>query len=605
VGPFDRWPTGLGFDYFYGFMAAQDSQWDPRLYRNTTPVEPPATPAQGYHLTEDLANDAIRWLHQHDAVAPEKPFFLYFATGATHTPHHVPAEWIAKYKGKFDQGWDKLREETFARQKELGVIPINAELTPRPQELPAWETIPADERKLLARQMEVYAAFLAHTDYEVGRVLAAVKEEGRADNTLVLYIVGDNGASGEGGLDGVDGLQASGKPQELAEREAHIDELGGELFANHYAAAWAWATNTPFQWTKQVASHLGGTRDPLIASWPARIKDQGGLRSQFHHVIDIAPTIYEAAGIPFPEVVDGVKQEPLAGASLLATFDNPNAPENHHVQFFEMLGNRGIYKDGWWAGARHLVPWGISSKFDLFLSAPIGQHPWELYNLNDDYSQAHDLAAKNPEKLKEMQELFDSEAKKYHVYPLMPFKEFGPSPADGRKTFVYREGASRIPLMAAPRLTGASHAITADLVLPESGAEGVILAEGGFLGGFSLYVKDGRVVYEQNANRVSHQKLVASERLPSGKVQVVFEFTAGPTPPALPPSLRGMVGNAGAGRILVNGKLVAEGKITQAPIALFGETLDIGSDLGTPVSNDYASPFAFTGKLEKVQIDLK
>jgi arylsulfatase len=602
VGPFDRWPTGLGFDYFYGFMAAQDNQWHPRLYRNTTPVEPPFDVKDGYHLSADLADDAIRWLHQHDAVAPSRPFFLYFATGATHTPHHVPAEWIAKYKGKFDQGWDKLREETFARQKRLGVIPANAELTPRPKELPAWDSIPVEERRLLARQMEVYAAFLAHTDYEVGRVIQAVHEEGLTDSTLVLYIVGDNGASGEGGLDGVDAVQASGKPETIAARLTHVDDLGGELFTNHYAAAWAWATNTPFQWTKQVASHLGGTRDPLIVSWPARIKDRGGLRTQFHHVIDVAPTIYEAAGIKFPDSVDGVKQEPLAGTSLVYTFDRPDAPSTHHVQYFEMVGNRGIYRDGWWAGARHLLPWELANTIGG--SAQIGQHPWELYNLNEDYSQAHDLAAKYPEKLQELEKLFDSEARRNNVYPLLPFRDFAPSPADGRTSFTYRAGVNRIPLFAAPRLAGISHAITAELNIPPGGASGVIIAEGGRFGGFSLFVKDGHVVYVRNANGAAHDKIVVADPLPTGRVEIAFEFTADSSPNQAP-LFRRFVGSSGTGKILINGKVAAEGKLTHSGGSLFGETLDVGSDLGTAVSEDYASPFAFTGSIETVKIDLK
>ena len=602
VGPFDRWPAGLGFDYFYGFMAAQDNQWHPRLYRNTTPVEPRDPPNGVYNLNVDLANDAIRWLHQHDAVAPGRPFFLYYATGATHTPHHVPADWIARYQGKFDQGWDKLREETFAREKQRGVIPANAELTPRPKELPAWDSLSVDEKKLLARQMEVYAAFLAQTDYEVGRVIQAVRDEGLADNTLILYVVGDNGASGEGGLNGVDAVQDSGRPETIAARLTHLDDLGGELFANHYAAAWAWATNTPFQWTKQVASHLGGARDPLVVSWPARIKDRGGLRTQFHHVIDIAPTIYEAAGIQFPDFVDGVKQEPLAGTSLVYTFDKPGAPGTHHVQYFEMVGNRGIYKDGWWAGARHLAPWELARA--IAAPVPVGLHPWELYHLDEDYSQAHDLAAKYPEKLKELQDLFDSEARRYNVYPLLPFREFGPSPADGRTSFTYRDGVNRIPLFAAPRLAGTSHVVTADLTVPAEGAEGVIVAEGGRFGGFSLFVKSGQVVYERNANGVGRDKIVAPGPLPSGEVRIVFEFVADPNP-AGPSLLRRVAGSPGIGRILINGKLAAEGKLLHSGGFLFGETLDFGSDLGTPVSQDYASPFAFTGSIEAVKIDLK
>jgi arylsulfatase A-like enzyme len=601
AGPFDRWPTSLGFDYFYGIMAGADSQWEPRLYRNTTPVEPPATPQQGYHFSADIANEAIRWLHQHDAVAPDKPFFLYFATSATHSPHHVPAEWIAKYKGKFDQGWDKVREESFARQKQLGVIPANADLTPRPAELPAWDSLSADQKKLLAHQMEVYAGFLAHTDYEVGRVIQAVHDEGRADDTLILYIPGDNGASGEGGLDGTDVHTPAAAPETLPNRLARLDDFGGEAFSNHYAAAWAWATDSPFQWTKQVASHLGGTRDPLIVSWPARIKDNGGLRSQFHHVIDIAPTIYEAAGIRFPTVVDGVPQAPLEGVSMVYTFDHPNAPSTHHVQYFEMLGNRGIYKDGWWAGARHLLPWEALNP-NIWNNTPLGQHPWELYNLDEDYSQAHDLAATHPEKLKELQALFDSEARRNNVYPLIPLRAPLPSPRDGRTSFVYREGVSRIPLPAAPRFMLA-HTITADVNVPSTGAQGVIIASGGRLGGFSLFVKNGYVIYEYNAFGAGHDRIVAPHPLAPGEAHIVFEFTPKLAPDA-PPDVFGRVPEAAVGRLFING--VPAGSVD---FAHFGgaayETLDIGQDLGTAVSAEYSVPFAFTGKIQTVKVELQ
>jgi arylsulfatase len=600
VGPFDHWPTSLGFDYYYGFMAGMDNQWQPRLYRNTLAVEPSSRPEDGYHFTTDITNDAIRWLHQHDAVAHEKPFFLYYATGATHTPHHVPQVWIAQFKGKFDQGWDKLREETFARQKALGVIPANAELTPRPKELPAWDSLGKEEQKLLARQAEVYAAFLAHTDFEVGRLLGAVQEEGIRDNTLVFYIVGDNGASGEGTLVGTDLRNTDGKPASIERRLERIDDLGGELFSNHYAAAWAWALDAPFQWTKQVASHLGGTRDPLIVSWPGHIKDAGGLRSQFHHVNDIAPTIYEVAGIRFPDVVDGVKQVPLEGTSLAYSFDHSEAAGTHHIQFFEMVGNRGIYKDGWWAGARHVLPWeaGIPNRADL----PIGQHPWELYNLEADYSQAHDLAAQNPEKLKELVALFDSEAKRNNVYPLLPKRLPAPTPADGKTTFTYREGVTRVPVRSAPNLSSRSHTITAHVDIPASGAQGVILAEGGRFGGFSLYVKDGFAVYELNASGTLHQKLVSKAPLPVGKSLIAFEFIAD-QPTASTDPVPGRSLRSGIGRLTVNGQLAGESKFERFG-GFSNETLDLGSDLGTPVSTDYVTPFAFTGSIERVDIVL-
>ena len=600
AGPFDRWPTSLGFEYFYGFMQAATSQWEPSLYRGTVAVEPPAKPEQGYHLTTDLANDAIRWLHQHDAVAPDKPFFVYFATGGTHSPHHVPQEWIDRFKGRFDEGWDKLREATFARQKSLGVIPAGAGITPRPAELPAWDSLSPDAKKLFARQMEVYAGFLAHTDYEVGRVLDAIREEGQADNTLVLYIPGDNGATMEAGLIGSDSRTPKGVPDDVETQLSRAGKLGGPELNNIYAAGWAWAVNAPFPWAKQVASHLGGIRDPLIVSWPARIKERG-IRSQFHHIVDIAPTIYEAAGIKAPEVVNGVKQAPLEGNSLIYSFDRPEAPSPHRVQYFELVGNRGIYKDGWFAGRRFLLPWemGRAEKW----AESIDQHPWELYNLNADYSQVHNLANQNPGKLKELVTLFDSEARRNNVYPIAPLRLPQPSPAAGRTSFVYREGVTRLPLRVVPSLAGRAHVITADIDVPATGAEGVIVAEGGRWGGFSLYVKDGRLTYENNSLGRTHEKLVSSEPLPSGRVTIVFEFTplGGQSPKGVTPG--GSIA-PGHGRLSVNGR--PAGELDFAWFGGFGgETFDVGSDLGSPVSADYATPFSFTGKVETVRLDLK
>jgi arylsulfatase len=589
TGPFDRYPTSLGFEYFYGFLGGADSQWEPRLFRNTLAVEPTGTPASGYHFTTDLANDAIKWLHQHDAAAPDKPFFLYFATGATHTPHHVPQEWIDRHKGEFDQGWDKLREQTFARQKALGVIPANAELTPRPAELPAWDSLPPEEKKLLSHQAEVYAGFLEHTDHEVGRVLQAIRDEGQGDNTLVLYIVGDNGASAEGGLEGSDARTVEGKPESLENREKIAEELGSDLYYNHYAAGWAWGLDAPFQWTKQVASHLGGTTDPLVVSWPAKIKDHGAIRSQFQHVTDIAPTIYEVVGITPPKTVNGVEQLPFEGKSLAASFYDGKAPSTHPVQYFEMVGNRGIYKDGWWAGARHLLPW----QRDAWEKAEIGQHPWELYNLNEDFSQAHDLAAKNPEKLKELVALFDSEARRNQVYPLAPHA--GPQPVISaeRSHVVVRPGVERLPVRQAPNLRGRSHAITADVEIPAGGAEGVIVAEGGHEGGFVLYVKDGKPVYEVTAAGHEVVRIIGSEPLPAGKSRIVVDVAADQAGQP-----------AGKASLSVNGKLAGQGGWGNFANN-FRETLDVGEDLGTPVSSAYRSPYAFTGTIETVAFDLK
>ncbi|WP_294540994.1 sulfatase-like hydrolase/transferase [uncultured Rhodoblastus sp.] len=599
VGPFDRWPTGLGFEYFYGFIAGYDSQFEPRLYRNTTPADPTRTQAQGYHLTIDLADEAIRWVHAHEAVAPQKPFLLYFAPGATHWPHQVPKQWIGKYRGKFDQGWDKLREETFARQKALGVIPANAELTPRPAELPAWDSLSNDQRKLFARQMEVYAAFMEQTDHEIGRLLSTLQKDGIADNTLVLYIAGDNGGSGEGGLEGRDVVKADGTVPPVAERLAQAERFGEEIFDNHYAAAWAWASSAPFQWTKQVASHLGGSRDPLIVSWPAKIKAHGELRTQFQHITDIAPTIFEVAGIAAPVKVDGVDQLPLEGKSFAASFFDAAAPSSHPRQVFETSGNRGIYQDGWWAGALHAVPWSATRGGDL----KIGQHPWELYHLTEDFSQAHDLAKDHPEKLEELVALFDSEAKRTQIYPLLPARKDLPSPADGRTVFDYRPGADHIPQRIGPKFNRRAHKILAEVILPAK-PQGVILADGGDYGGFSLYVKDGKLVYLAKAWGNVAGKIVSAAKLPEGAAQIGVEFTPdAKKPPPSPTSFEPRVVYAGQIRLTVNGATVAEGRIENLQLS-YNETLDVGLDSGSAVSPDYAAPFAFNGEIDKVHVDL-
>ena len=605
-GPFNHWPTGLGFDYFYGFMGGEDSQWDPQLYRGTSPVVTPGKPEQGYILTKDLANDAIHWLHEHDAVAPEQPFFLYFATGAIHAPHHVPADWIAKYKGKFDQGWDKLREETFARQKQLGVIPATAELTARPSSLPAWDSLPADEKKLFTRQAEVYAAYLAYTDYEVGRVLDAVKEEGQSDNTLVLYIVGDNGPSAEGGLEGSESNIADwlGAKQDVKAQEAHEDQLGSPLYDNHIASAWAWAAAAPFKGEKQVAAYLGGTRDPLIVSWPARIKDAGGLRSQFQHITDIAPTIYEAVGVTFPDTVNGVKQLPLEGKSIVYTWDHPESPSRHTVQYFEMLGNRGIYKDGWWAGSPHVAPWEAFTSPKAFFSDP-NDNQWELYDLTSDYSQAHNLADKYPEKLKELVALFDEEAVRNNVYPLFPLGRTQPLLLNGKSEFVYREGVERLTAGVVPDLSNRAHRLIAKVKIPESGAEGVIVAQGGRYGGYTLYVKNGHVVYEANTFGRNHDRIVSADPLRAGPAEITFEY-APEKPAADNGTLFSSSVGSGTGTLTVNGR--QQGSL-HFPIyggfrSAILESFDLGKDTGSPVSTDYDGPFNFTGKIDTVKIEL-
>ncbi|WP_018268319.1 arylsulfatase [Methylosinus sp. LW4] len=600
VGPFDRWPTGLGFEYFYGFLAGYDSQYAPRLYRNTTPADPPRAGEPGYHLTTDLVDDAVKWVHAHEAVAPAKPFLLYFAPGATHWPHQVPKEWIAKYAGAFDQGWDRLREETFARQKALGVIPANAELTPRPAELPAWDALSGDQKKLFARQMEVYAAFMEQTDFEIGRLLKSLEKDGVADNTLVLYIAGDNGGSGEGGVDGRDVIAVDGTAASPADRLKRADELGEEIFDNHYAAAWAWASSTPFQWTKQVASHLGGTRDPLIISWPAKIKARGELRTQFQHITDIAPTIYELAGVTPPDRVDGVAQTPLEGKSFAASFYDAKAPSSHGRQVFETSGNRAIYQDGWWAGARHVAPWSATRGADL----AIGQHPWELYDLRADFSQAHDLAAEKPEKVKELAALFDSEAARTQIYPLLPARGNLPSPADGRAVFDYRPGADHIPQRIGPKFNRRAHSILAEVTLPAE-PEGVIFADGGDYGGFSIYVKNGKLVYLAKAWGNVAGKVVSTGKLPVGAARIGVEFIPDAAkPPPVRTSFEPRVVFAGKIILSVNGAKVAEGRIENLQLS-YNETLDVGLDSGAPVSPDYAAPFAFNGQIDKVHVELK
>jgi arylsulfatase len=596
TGPFDRWPTGLGFEYFFGFMSAQTSQWEPTLYRNTLPVDPQADRKPGYHLTTQLVDDAIGWVHRHDAIAHDKPFFLYFATGATHVPHHVPAEWIARYQGKFNDGWDALRARTFASQKEFGIVPPNTENTPRPKEIPAWDSLSADEKKLLSHQMEVYAGFLAQTDYEVGRLLAGVREDGHVEDTIVFYIVGDNGASAEGGSAGRDAIKSDGAAPAIADRLQTIDDLGSEIFLNHYATAWAWALNSPFQWAKEVASHLGGTRDPLIVSWPGHISQSGAIRSQFSHVNDIVPTIYEIAAITPPTEVDGIKQIPLEGHSLAYTFEHPEAPSEHKVQYFEMLGSRGIYQDGWWAGSFNHLPWPIGPNN---VTLPPDTKPWELYRLDDDYSQAHNLATANPEKLKELEALFDSEAKRNHVYPLEPIRNDNlPLVTNGDDSFTYRTGQQPIPPASSPRLSNRAHVIEAEIEVPQTGASGVIVAQGGRYGGFTLFVKNGSLVYESTVNSHRAGRINAPEPILPGSQEVRVEFK-----PDAPPDAKTLTPVPGTVTIFVNGRAVASGHV--AGVGQNSDTFDIGYDRGSPVSTAYASPFSFTGVVRTVRVSLK
>jgi arylsulfatase A-like enzyme len=611
AGPFDRWPTGEGFDYFYGFLSAFDNQYTPNLFRNTTPVEPQKTAAQGYHLGADMTDDAIRWLHQHDAVAPDKPFFVYFATPGTHTPHQVPLDWVAKFKGKFDEGWDKLREENFVREKQLGVIPQYAKLTPRPEGLAAWDSLSADQKKLLAHQAEVYAAYTAFTDYEVGRLLASIQEEGKADNTMVIEIFGDNGGSAEDGPTGYDARQINGQLKGLSARLEEEDEFGGELYINAAAAPWAWAFSTPFQGTKADASHLGGTRDPMIISWPGHIKDVGGLRSQFGHLNDIAPTIYEAANIKPPAEVEGVRQTRLEGTSLLYTFADAKAASRHHIQYFETNGNKGIYKDGWWAGDLLRSSWDRIDtpgyERDKLLDA--NTHPWELYNLNEDYSQSTDLAKKYPQKLAEMKALFDSEAKRNQVYPLLPLRELISRPIDARKTFVFRDGVERLQdTMNIQTGAGTGYTIRAEIDNPGGNAQGVIIAQGSRYGGFTLFVKDKHVHFEINSFGHLSGQLVSKTELPTGHSEIVVEVVPDAPRPADTPLVKGASPFPGSGTLTMNGMPQASTPFINIPAGggywANAETLDIGSDLGSAVSTQYRSPNRFTGKIGSVTLEL-
>jgi arylsulfatase len=606
AGPFDLWPTGLGFEYFYGFIGGDTDQWHPALFDGTKPIEAPNDPK--YHLEADLADHAVAWIRQQKALAPAKPFFAYYSPGLCHAPHHAPKEWIAKFKGQFDQGWDKVREETLARQIKQGVVPAGTKLTERPLEIPAWDSLTADQKKLYAHMMEVYAGCLAYCDFNIGRVIKAVEDTGEFDNTLIIFIMGDNGASGEGTLQGVSnevGVAANGVEESIPYLLSVMDDLGGPLTYNHYPVGWAHAMDSPFQWTKQVASHFGGTRNGLVISWPKRIKDKDGVRSQFCHIIDIVPTILEAAGVKEPTMLNGVKQTPMEGTSLVYTFDDANAPTRHNTQYFEMLCNRGIYHDGWIASTHPMrLPWAKAQPGAA--GADPDDFKWELYHAAEDFSQANDLAAKNPEKLKELQAVFDAEAKKYNVYPLdATFAEradvsIRPSLTRGRSTFTYYPGTIRVPEGAAPDTKNKDFTITAEVEIPERGADGVVITQGGRFGGWGLLVMDGKPEFDYAfSNQKQHKYRVTSqEKLSPGKHTLKFDFKYdGPG-----------YGKGGTGTLSVDGKQVAEGKIERTIPVRFSldETLDVGMDTGTPVVEDYVDkmPFKFTGDLKKVVIDL-
>ncbi len=597
-GPFDRWPTYSGFEKFYGFLGGETNQWAPDVYDGVTKVEVPDDPK--YHFTTDMTNQAIAWVQAQHSLTPDKPFFMYYAPGATHAPHHVAKEWADKYKGKFDAGWDKYREETLARQIKLGVVPPGTKLAPKPEAIKDWDKLTADEKRLFARQMEVYAGFAEQTDYEVGRLVEALEDLGVMDNTLFIYIAGDNGASAEGSMVGMFNEMSffNGVPETVADQLKYLDKWGGPDTFPHYAAGWAIAGDTPFSWAKQVASNFGGTADDTVIRWPKGFVAKGEVRSQFHHVIDIAPTVLEVAGLPMPKSVNGTVQKPMEGVSLAYTFNDANAKSRHTTQYFEILGNRAIYHDGWLAGTVHRAPWEPQPR------ATLDKDKWELYDRSNDFSLANDLASKSPAKLKEMQDLFMKEAVKYNVLPIddrgterfIPSVAGRPDLMGGRTSLTVYEGMTGISENAFINVKNSSHTITAEVEIPQSGASGVILAQGGRFGGWSLYVKHGKATYTYNWIGRERYTVASTQLLPAGHATIRLDFAYD----------GGGRGKAATATLSVNGQKVAEGRITNTNANLFSadEGADVGVDEGTPVTEDYKERHnRFTGKIVKVTID--
>lgn len=602
VGPFDAWPTGGGgFEYFYGFVGGEANQWYPTLFEGTNPVEVDQTP--GYHFMEDMTDKAIGWIGRQKALAPDRPFFVYFAPGATHAPHHVPKEWADRYRGEFDDGWDTLRERIFARQKELGVIPPECELTPRHAEIPAWGEMPEELKPVLRRQMEVYAGFLEYTDHHVGRLVDSLQQLGVLDDTLIYYIVGDNGASAEGTINGTynemlnfNGMAALETPEFLAE---HLEDFGGPESYNHYAVGWAHAMDTPYQWTKQVASHWGGTRNGTVVHWPAGIDSGGEMRWQFHHVIDVAPTLLEAAGLPEPLFVNGVQQSPIEGTSMLYSFNDATAPDRHETQYFEMFGNRGIYHKGWTAVTRHKTPWLLIGE-DV---PAFDDDVWELYDTTTDWSQAHDLAREMPDKLHELQRLWLIEATRYNVLPLDDdlARRMNPDVA-GRpvlvrgNTQVLFGGMGHLSEHSVLNMKNRSHSVTAEITVPESGVQGVIIAQGANIGGWSLYAHGGKLKYCYNLGGIRHFYAESANPLPAGdhQVRMEFDYHGGDTP-----------GGGGTVTLYVDGQQVGSGEVEATVPIIFSadDGCDVGLDSGSAVSPDYrAGDTRFTGRVKGVQL---
>lgn len=600
-GPFDRWPTRQGFDKFYGFLGGETNQWAPFIYDGTHQVELPTDP--NYHFMKDMTDQAVAWIKYQKALTPERPSFVYFAPGATHAPHHVPKEWIAKWKGKFDQGWDKLREETLARQIKLGIVPPGTKLAAKPAAIQDWDKLSADEKRLFARQAEVFAAFADYTDHEIGRMLKAFSDVGEAENTLVFYVAGDNGTSGEGGQNGMfnENTYFNGVPEKVEDMVKLLDKWGDADTYPHMAAGWAVGLNAPFGWMKQVTSDFGGTRNGMVVSWPKGIKAKNGIRSQFGHVIDVAPTILQAIGLPEPKIVNGTQQIPMAGQSLMYSFEDAKAKERHTTQYFEIAGNRALYHEGWYARTIHRAPWEAKGRHAL------QDDVWELYDVRSDFSLANDLAAKNPKKLAELQAIFMKEAEKYQVLPIddRVFERLNaaavgrPDLMAGRTSLTLAEGMTGMMEAVFINVKNKSKTIIAEIEMPAGGGNGTIIAQGGRFGGWSLYVKDGVPAYGYNFLGLQRTSLSAAKPLAPGKATLRFEFAYDGGGP----------GKGGVGKLFVNDEQVAEGRIphTQAGIFSADETADVGIDLGTPVVEAIGSEAKsrFNGRIPKLTVNVK
>jgi len=600
AGPFDHWPTHMGFDYFYGFLGGMTQQYSPNTYVDTTPIEPYFNNSN-YYFPTDMANRAIAWIRYQHSVAPGKPFFVYYATGSAHAPHQVPRNWIDLYKGKFNQGWNVYRDETFARQQKLGVIPAGAKLSSWPSYLPRWDSLTPDQQRLYAREMEAFAGFLTETDHEVGRVIDAIKESSQLDNTLIIYVAGDNGASPEGGIEGtlnedsfLNGIPYPPINQQLKK----LDQIGGPHVFNNYPVSWAWASNTPFKGTKQIAAYLGGVTDGMVISWPERIKDYNGVRPQFHDVIDIAPTILDVAGLPEPTMVDGVVQKPFDGISMAYTFDNPRTPSHRTTQYFEMGGNRSIYHDGWIAACFDRIPWAENNPPK---PAPdIFDCKWELYNVANDYSESTDLAPDYPEKVTQLKDLFWAEAARNQVLPLdnrglLARFVNQPSYTMGHTDFTFYSGAVRLTEHNAPNIMNKSFDIKAVVNIPPGGAQGMLVTEGGRFGGYGLFIQNGKLVFAYNFADTARYIITSDQTVPSGKVTLGFSF-----------AYDGGIGAGGRGTLLIHGKKAGEGRIQRTEAVMFSddETFDVGLDTGTPVTDTYQVPFWFTGTIDRIDIHL-